>query len=285
MLLDRGFYSAANISALLKAHRGFYIPVPTTVGWQGELIDRHRDALEMPEHIIHMSEDGREALYGMTILDKMGQRRVWKHIYFDSARRVEHIASLFASLKLWEDELTGADMKKGHEWAYERYFTVKTTPKRGRKVFRKQAAIDSYKTDRAGYWVILTNCEKDAAKALLAYRERALVETQFDDMKHDLAMSRMRTHGPDTMRGRAFVQFLALVLTAQIRVTIDAAWDKREDTPKEDRLARHYSLAEMMLRLGTYRKTSFSDRYGAVTSVPTRAQRSIFLAFGIEVAR
>jgi hypothetical protein len=109
-----------------------------------------------------------------------------------------------------------------------------------------------------------------------------LVESQFDDMKNDLALSRLRTHGPDTMRGRAFVQFLSLIVTAQIRRTIDWAWDRREEVPKEDRLARHYSLAETMMRLGTYRKTSFPGRYGAVVSVPTKAQRTIFLAFGIK---
>ncbi|MDR0354965.1 MAG: hypothetical protein LBJ64_04440, partial [Deltaproteobacteria bacterium] len=58
-------------------------------------------------------------------------------------------------------------------------------------------------------------------------------------------------------------------------------WDSRMKSPKEDRLERRYSLAEMMMRLRTYRKTTFSDRCGAVVSAPTKAQRSIFLAFGI----
>jgi transposase len=245
------------------------------------MIDSYRDATEMPEHIIHLSEDGREALYGMTVTDKIDGRRVWKHLYFDSAKRVEHITSFFASLKMWEDELVSNDLKKGHEQYYKRYFTVKTTPKRGRKVTRNPDAINAYKSDRAGYWVILTNCEKDAASALDAYRERSLVESQFDDMKNDLELRRLRTHNQDTMRGRAFVQFLALVLTAQIRVMLACAWDRRMEVPKEDRLARHYSLSELMMKLGTYRKTRFSDRYGAVVSAPTKAQRSIFLAFGV----
>ena len=73
--------------------------------------------------------------------------------------------------------------------------------KRGRQVKRNQVAINSYKTDRAGYWVILTNCEKDAASALAAYRERSFVESQFDDMKNDLSMSRFRTHNPNPTSG------------------------------------------------------------------------------------
>jgi transposase len=229
-----------------------------------------------------MSEDNLKAVYGMTVLDKMEGRRVWKHVYFDTARRTEHIASLFASLKAWEEELSSGDVKEKNQWAYDRYFTVKTTPKRGLSIKRNQDAINAYKNDRAGYWVILTNCEKDAAAALCAYRERSLVESQFDDMKNDLAMSRLRTHGPDTMRGRAFVQFLALVITAQLRVMLQAAWDVRMEVPKEDRLARRYPLNELMLRLGSYRKTRFPGRYGAVVSAPTKAQRTVFLAFGID---
>jgi transposase len=282
-LLDRGFYSASNIKAMLKGGTGFYIPVPSNIKWGQELIDEYRDAVEMPEHILSLSEDKLKAVYGMTVLDKMEGKRVWKHIYFDTARRVEHITSLFASLHKWEQELVNGDLKKDNQWAYDLYFTVKTTPKRGRQVKRNQVAINSYKTDRAGYWVILTNCEKDAASALAAYRERSFVESQFDDMKNDLSMSRFRTHNPDTMRGRALIQFLALVISAQVRVTLADAWSKRHDVPQEDRLARHYSLNELMMRLGTYRQTSFSGRYGKVVSAPTKAQRTIFKAFGIVV--
>jgi hypothetical protein len=53
----------------------------------------------MPEHVIHISEDERKALYGMTVIDKIDGRRVWKHLYFDSGRRTEHIAALFAALR------------------------------------------------------------------------------------------------------------------------------------------------------------------------------------------
>jgi len=281
-LLDRGFYSSSNIDAMLDGHIGFYIPVPSDVRWSQALIDESKDALEMPEHIIWAGEDGLSALYGMTATDKVGGRRVWKHVYFDTARRTEHIASFLASLKRWEAELSGGEPKEANQWAYDAYFTVKSTPKRGLRVRMRQDAVNAYKADRAGYWVVLTNCEKDAAKALSAYRERSLVESQFDDMRNEPGLSRLRTHGPDTMRGRAFVQFLALVITAQLRVMLDAAWEARMDTPKEDRLARRYPLNELMLRLGSYRKTSFPGRYGPIVSVPTKAQRSIFLALGID---
>jgi hypothetical protein len=283
MLLDRGFYSESNLIRLLDERIGFYIPVPASVKWQKELIDAQRDAVEMPENVISVTEDRRDAVYGMAVPGRLDGRRVWRHVYYDTARRTEHILALFANLAAWEDELMRDDLKESNQWAYDAYFTVKATPKRGRRVTRNQDAINAYKTDRAGYWVIVTNCEKDAAKALEAYRERSFVEQCFDDMKNELDMGRLRTHNADTMRGRVLVQFLALILTAQIRTTLATAWAEREKVPKEDRLSRRYSLRELMLRLGSYRKTRFTGRYGEVVSTPTKAQRAIFIAFGVEI--
>jgi len=283
MLLDRGFYSEGNIKLLLDAHIGFCIPVPQNISWAQKLIDESREAVEMPEHIITLSDDGKAAVYGMSVLSKADGRRVWKHVYYDSARRAEHILGFFADLAAWEEELTSGNTLEANQWAYDAYFTVKTTPKRGRKVARNQETINSYKSDRAGYWVILTNTEKDGAACLKAYRERSLVEQSFDDFKNELDLKRLRTHNQDTMRGRVFVQFLALVITAYIRMTLDDAWAGRDEVPREDRLSRHYSIKELMLRLGSYRMTRFSDRYGKVVSTPTKAQREIFTAFGIGI--
>jgi transposase len=282
MLLDRGFYSAANIEALLGARIGFFMPVPATVKWAQELIGKVREDIESPENIISINEGGTGAIYATTSLSKMSGRRVWRHVYYDTARRSEHILAFFEKLDALEEELVSGNEIKGHGADYKRYFTVKDTPKRGRRVVRNKKAIDAYRAGRAGYWVIVTNCEKDAAKALFAYRERALVESQFDDMKNDLDMERLRTHGPDTMRGRVFVQFLALVLCAQIRTMLDDAWAKRADVPKDVRLSRRYPLSEMMLRLGSFRQTSFSGKHSNVVSAPTKAQREIFTAFGID---
>ena len=280
MLLDRGFYSASNIDELLAGHVGFYIPVPANVKVYQELIDLNRDNLEMPENIISVTEDNKDAVYGMTMLGKISGKRVWQHIYYDTARRTEHILSFFAKLSMWEQELLSGNTSEANTWAYERYFTVKETPKRGRQVKRRQEEINKYKQDRAGYWVILTNCEKDASRALTAYRERSLVENQFDDLKNELDMHRIRTHNSETMRGRLLVQFLALVICSVIRQGLDVAWNDRNN-PGDDRFTRRYSLSETMLRLGSYRKTRISGRYGTVVSTPTKTQREIFKAFGI----
>jgi len=284
MLLDRGFYSQPNLDRLLDEGIGFYIPVPANIKWASDLIDKHRSSVEMPEHIISVADDNKDAVYGMTVSSTIGRRRVWQHIYYDTARRSEHILAFFNNLAAWEDELIRGNMKESNQWAYDAYFTLKTTPKRGRKVTRRQDAINSYKTNHAGYWVILTNREKDAALALKAYKDRSRVEQSFDSLKNELDMYRIRTHSSDTMRGRVLVQFLALILAAQIKVSLDDAWNKRFELPTDVRLSRRYSLKELMLRLGSYRKTRFSGKYGLILSTPSKAQREIFTVFGIHLS-
>ncbi|NLH90939.1 MAG: hypothetical protein GX481_00470 [Atopobium sp.] len=80
------------------------------------------------------------------------------------------------------------------------------------------------------------------------------------------------------------MHFIALILTAQIKITLETAWDRRDECPKDSRLSRRYTLKETMLRLGSYRKTRFSGRYGEVLSTPTKAQREIFTAFGLGIS-
>jgi hypothetical protein len=281
MLLDRGFYSESNLIRLLDERIGFYIPVPANIKWASDLIDKHRDNVEMPQYIISMTDGQKDAVYGMSVPSKMHGRRVWQHVYYDTAKRTEHILAFFNDLAVWERELIHGDMKESNQWAYDAYFTVKTTPKRGRKVTRKQDAINAYKTNRAGYWVIVTNCEKDATLTLKAYKERSQVEQSFDHLKNELDMKRIRTHSSDTMRGRVLIQFLALILSVQIKVSLDDAWAKRFEFPIDVRLSRRYSLRELMLRLGSYRKTRFSGKYGVILSTPTKAHREIFFAFAI----
>ena len=65
----------------------------------------------------------------MTVLRKMDGKRIWQHIYYDTARRTEHILSLFSDLAVWEEELVTEQPNKDNVWAYERNFTVKATPK------------------------------------------------------------------------------------------------------------------------------------------------------------
>ena len=54
-------------------------------------------------------------------------------------------------------------------------------------------------------------------KALEVYRMKDTVEKHFDDLKNDLDMKRLRIHSSAAMDGRLFVQYIALILSSQIK--------------------------------------------------------------------
>jgi hypothetical protein len=271
LVLDRGFYSLENVNDMSSGGRKFMVPIPGSVNAAKALIDSCRTDIESDLHFVEVSDDGTAAVYGMTVLGAAGGKRIWQHVYFDTARRVEHISAFFAKLLIWEHELKDMRPKKANKANYEKYFIVKDTPKRGYRVRRNMAAINEFKSDYAGYWVIVTNFEKDAKKALKLYRLRSRVEQHYDDLKNELDMMRVRTHRKETMMGRIFVHFIALILLQQLRIVM-------EDSNLQDGTL---TVRTMLKKVDPYMRIKFNGKYKDVRSTMTKSQREIFSAFGL----
>ena len=109
--------------------------------------------------------------------------------------------------------------------------------------------------------------EKDAKKALWGYRTRNDVEVGFDDVKNSLDMRRMRNHTEQTVRGKIFVVFIALILLSQLRLTV------RNIPPKQ---RRYWTEHEFLDKVASYTKLHFEGKYKDVYTVPTANQRHVF---------
>jgi transposase len=273
MILDKGFYSLPNVEDMLGAGWKFMMPVPRNVLEAQNLIDSCRNDIESDLHFVHVEDDGTNAIYGMTVLGKIGGKRIWQHVYLDTARRMDHISKFFAKLSVWEDELKQQKPKKANKAYYAKYFIVKNTPKRGYKVKRNMTAINEYKTDYSGYWIIITNFEKDAVSALSLYRQRQRVEQHYDDLKNELDMMRLRTHRQETMSGRIFTHFIALIILQQLRLIMEESGLTKK--------MRNLSVRTMLNKVSPYSRIHFKGKYKDIYSTMTKSQRTIFTAFGL----
>ena len=75
--------------------------------------------------------------------------------------------------------------------------------------------------------MLATNDIKDPVEALEIYRMKDTVEKHFDDLKNDLDMKRLRIHSAAAMDGRLFIQYIALILSAQVKnIMKDNGWFK-----------------------------------------------------------
>jgi len=270
LILDRGFYSKANIDQLYKQKHKFTIAAPSGRKWIENIIDEHVDAIASPQNYLSLNDD--EALYAGTTLHKWGanNHRLYVHVYYSAERAASHYDAFTRKLLALKQELESDKLIEDHTKLYERFFIIKKTPKRGRQVAFNDEAIQRYRKRYAGFFCILSNKLKQAEETLEVYRAKDVVENCFDDLKNHLDMKRLRVHSAEAMDTRLFLQFLALIYVSQIRQTI-----------KDNDKLKYLSVRDIMEQMETLSQIKYAGRYGKLLTETTPLQRKILDAFDV----
>lgn len=264
LVMDKGFYSERNIDELYRLHHKFLIGVPFSTSLADKAVERNREAIVSHHHLIEVM--GNE-LYAVTESKPWkGSHRMYVHTYFDSFKAAMDERNFNHKLLGWHDELVNNHPIAENQKYYDRFFIIKDTPKRGRKVEYNEEAIASYKKNHAGWFVLIGNKIKDAAEALSVYRRKDAVEKEFDDLKNDLDMKRLRMHTPRSVEGRLFIQFLASILTAWLRNKLrEAGWLKNT------------TLQEVVDEMKSLREVSVGKRKRLMTTLTSKQQKILNL--------
>jgi transposase len=269
-VLDRGFFSESNLDELFRMGHHFVLAPPTGRKWIRAIIDLHRDSIRLPD--CYRRDDDGEALFMTTHLYNRKGRRCYLHIYFNAKRAAEVYDGFTSDLLLWKEELESGHMNERHKEQYAEFFTVKETPKRGRKVSFDNEEIERHRDKYAGFFCILTTEKMDAESALRICRNKDVVENCFDDLKNGLDMKRLRIHSPEAMAARIFIQFLALILLDRIRSVI-----------RNDKRLKSMTAREALEAMEPIMRIRYSGRYGEVITETGPLQRDIIDAFGIDL--
>ena len=271
LVLDRGFYSISNIDELYRRKYKFTVSVPTGRKWVEQLIDKHYENIALPQNYLIVKED--EALYAVTELIKWGDKhRCYAHIYYNAEHSAADFDAFTRKLLALKEELESNNIVDANETMYEKYFIIKETPKRGRKVEFDNQAIQKHRKKYSGFFCIISNKTKSPEKALRTYRDKDAVENSFDDLKNSLDMKRLRVHSSGGMDSRLFLQFLALIYVSEIRKV----------TRGNEKL-KNLTVRDVMEQMETLTRVKFSKRYGQVYTETTPLQRDIMLAFDVSL--
>ena len=271
-VLDRGFYSVANIDDLFKRRHKFTIALPAGRKWVEKILDRHGDDIASPANYLVTGDD--EALYTVTEFHKWGEgnHRCWLHIFYNAERAASDFDAFTRKLIAYRNELLEGKPVKRNEEVYKRYLIVRETPKRGLRVEFNEEEISKRRKKYSGFFCVLSNKLKEAKEALYIYRNKDVVENSFDDLKNLLDMKRLRVHSARTMDGRLFLQFVALIYISSIRNTI-----------QKDEKLKHLTVREIMEEMETLVKIKYSNRYGQVFTETTPLQRRIMDVFDFKL--
>lgn len=270
-VMDKGFYSKKNIDKLLASNVKFTLAVPLNNKWVQHAIDEIYTTIHSPEGYRKIDD---EVIYVHSKLYPWGKdnRRCYLHLYYNARKRAEAVDQFNEKLVNYKEELESGKPVIEHQEAYDEFFVVKTTPKRGMKVTYNTEAISQYINRYAGFQAILSNSIKDPLKALQTYRDKDVVEKCFDDLKNQLDMKRLRMHSSATVDGRLFVQFIALIYISALRKEM-----------RKSVLIERYTVRELLEEVDTLKKITCIGKYGHILTEVTKPQREILEHLAIDL--
>lgn len=224
VVLDRGFFSTANINDLYQHHMKFLIAAKLSLILVKTNLDTVRDTMRSWTHYSQTYQ-----LYAYTLPIKWNyiqerpykgdtikaQRRMYLHLFYSPDRALEDEKAFNSRLITLQEELESGQRHPDHEKQYARYFDIKTTPVRGTKVTAKEEALAGAKRNY-GYFALLSNDVKESINALEIYRNKDLVEKAFENLKERLNMRRLTVSSEQSLDGKLFVQFIALIFLSYI---------------------------------------------------------------------
>ena len=260
-VMDKGFYSEKNIDTFYYRHLKFMVGVPFTASFAKDAVERYREDIRNHHNYCQIMDD---ELYAVTELMTWDNHRIYVHIYFDSYKAEIDSRKFDHKLLVCYNELISGNRNKANESFYEKYFIIKETPVRGLQVAYDEEAISYHKKNRIGWFVLATNDIKDKVKALEIYRSKDAVEKNFDDLKNDLDMKRLRIHTQATMDGRIFIQFIALILTTRLK-----------EIMREHNWFQNHNLQEVLEEMKSIREVSIKGKRKKLVTQLTGFQSEI----------
>lgn len=268
VITDNGYYSEQNISEMFRKHFDFITLSKPSIKWIQSEIDSHVQELDRlssvcpydPEThgitvmIMHEFSKVRERASGKSGLKQGDEetftRRVYLHIFFNASRKADEDHCFEKDLIDLKQKLEhGADISDFNDAAQKKiskYLVLRTWGSKTTVSFNENACAKAKRYH--GYFVLVASGEKDAFEALKKYRKREYIEDYFRSSKQHTDSMRVRVWDPDTLRGRMFVQFIALCyyeyLSNQVRL-VKPALGKPNGDPDHD-LKKNLDLEEKL---------------------------------------
>lgn len=276
-VMDRGFYSKANIDRLYRHHHKFIVAVSTGLSFVKKRIAEVRESIR--DYGNHDSRYGIGAASQTMTWDYSqerpykkdtlaGVRRMYLHVYYSVQKAADEELELNARLDNLREELLSGRRIDSHEKAYSQFFDVRETPKRGISVKIKEEAVREARMEH-GFFALVSNEVKDPVEALSTYRGKDVVEKAFGNLKERLNCRRLLTSSEESLNGKLFVEFVALIYLAYINRKM-----------QEKGLYKDYTMEKLLLELESIQSICEPGRSPLVCEVLEK-QRKIFEALEV----
>jgi transposase len=270
LIMDRGFFSTANIEEMISADLSFIIPPTSTLKNVKETISTIHNIIDDPENLELYEE---EPLFVMPVSIEVGEKKLKGYAYYDQRREQQERNTFYKRLY---DLMRVLKAKKLLPWMNPSE-VFRETAKRDAKFIewsvsdgkfevslRKNAV--SQAINKMGKFILLYRGEFSWIECLSLYRSKDVVEKGFDVLKNDIDLMPANVRTDSSLRGYLFIAFIALLLRMKLtRLMNDAELNKR------------YSVEGLLTELEKIKIMILPDGEKITTEI-TKKQREILEA-------
>jgi len=270
-VLDKGFYSAANLSRMSGIMH--IIPLPVRTNKEKELVEKYQYRLRSSEYAFNYNQ---HVQYCAKDSISIADINYHAYVYLNEKKQVEQREKFLKTIIECEQYLKdkGYRKKKDFDAFFKeskpdliQYFVLQKTESKY-NILRDNTAIDK-SLARMGIFVLLTNTELNGEEVLRLYREKDGVEKCFDSLKNNLSLKRLRIHSQEALEGLLFIEFIALILYSYLSKVL-----------RETGMNKTLSIPEVLFELRKIKKIQFGRKKTIISEI-SKQQREIFKAFDI----
>ena len=218
-VLDRGYFSKANINHLRDCKFDYVIMVKGMASFVHNQIEENKGKFELKRANL-ISE---YSTYGMTIESKLYEddtKNSYFHLFFKDERRNAEIRELENRLRLMAstmDECKGKAVTLPK--AYYHYYDLVFNAVNGVEKFfgyKEKADVVERELNLCGYFAIVTSAKMTAQEALRLYKNRDESEKLFLSDKSFLGSNSLRVSNNNSLEAKIFIEFIALIIRNKI---------------------------------------------------------------------
>ena len=280
-VLDRGYFSRANIEYMDKCGYDFVIMVKGRASFVNEMILENRGEFETRRSCAIKEY----RTYGMTVQRTLyadDETTRYFHLYHkvsrENAERIQLENELQRMAEMM-DKYKGTDMLFPKR--YEHYYKLTYHEKDGQKKFygyEEREDVIERELKLCGYFAIVTSKYMTARDALLLYKSRDTSEKLFCSDKSFLGNRTIGVSGNDAYESKVFVEFIALIIRCKIYTQLKK---RLAEMPQKPNYMTVPAALKELEKIELIRQPGGQYR---LDHAITATQKTILGAFGIDEA-
>jgi len=267
LVMDRGFYSKENIDTLYESNKTFLLSTSMNLKFIKESLESFDKELQSADNYNPTYE-----LYCKTVKKSWGDNNkdIYLHYYYNPYKATNQSIELDKKLIEMKEQIINNGTITGVSKSLEKYFLIEKNIDNTITVTIKDDIVSKSK-QTYGYFTLITNKDMTSTLALEIYRNKDVVEKAFGNLKERLNMRRTLVSSEQSLDGKLFVEFIALIYLSYIKKQM-----------QDNNMFKDYTMQTLLDKLDLIECFKYKNNKLQIGEI-LQKQKDIYTKMGVEI--